>query len=49
MIVAYDEAGNRAAGVAVVVFAEQQNLLVPVNGATITRTKTLRLEAGPGR
>jgi hypothetical protein len=36
VIVAYDNAGNRAAGVAVVVFAEQQNLLVPVNGATIT-------------
>ena len=35
VIVAHDEAGNRAAGVAVVVFAERQNLLVPVNGATI--------------
>jgi hypothetical protein len=35
VIVAHDEAGNRAAGVAVVVFAERQNLLVPLNGETI--------------
>jgi hypothetical protein len=36
VIAAFDEAGNRAAGVAVVVLAERQNLVVPVNGATIT-------------
>ena len=48
MIVAYDEAGNRAAGVAVVVFAEQQNLLVPVNGATISAPRRFAWRPVPG-
>ena len=48
VIVAYDEAGNRAAGVAVVVFAEQQNLLVPVNGATISAPRRFAWRPVPG-
>jgi hypothetical protein len=35
VIAAYDEAGNRAAGVAVITLAQRQNLLAPLNGATI--------------
>jgi hypothetical protein len=48
VIVAYDNAGNRAAGVAVIVFAEQQNLLVPVNGATITAPRRFAWRPVPG-
>ena len=48
VVVAYDEAGNRSAGVAVVVFAERQNLLLPVNGATITAPRRFAWRPVPG-
>ena len=39
VIVAYDKAGNRAPGVAVVVLAQQQNLVEPENGSVITGSR----------
>jgi hypothetical protein len=48
VIVAHDEAGNRSAGVAVVVLAERQTLLAPVNGATITAPRRFVWRAAAG-
>ncbi len=48
VIVAYDEAGNRSAGVAVVFFAERQNLLLPANGATVTAPRRFAWRPVPG-
>jgi hypothetical protein len=42
VIVAFDKAGNRSAGVAVVTLAERQALLSPVNGATLTSAFTVK-------
>jgi hypothetical protein len=36
LLIAYDKAGNRASGVAVVALAQQQTLLAPPNGAVIS-------------
>ncbi len=36
VVVAYDKAGNRASGVAVVALAQQQTLLAPPNGAVLS-------------
>jgi hypothetical protein len=48
VIVAYDRAGNRAAGVAVVVLAQRQNLLAPLNGETIRAPRRFAWRAVEG-
>jgi hypothetical protein len=42
VIIAYDKADNRAAGVAVVALAQEQTLLTPANGAVLTGAPLVR-------
>jgi hypothetical protein len=42
LLIAYDKAGNRASGVAVVALAQQQTLLAPPNGAVLTKAPLVK-------